>query len=166
MRRLQIFFLLAISLVLAFTLTACSILGGGATPTPTSLPPTPTDTRTPQPTATSTPLPTATVTPVPSLTPTPTATVIAELKDAKFYTSGFLSGYQYFFAVQAKQPIQGHYYARVEQKDYTCKVNPEHTNRLYCTGRLPAVDKSVTYTIYDETSGQPVMTGTINIPLF
>ena len=166
MRKFQFFFLLALLLAASLIVTACSVLGGGATPTPTPLPPTATATRTPQPTATLTPTPTATATPIPTLTPTPTPTVIAELKDAKFYTSGFLSGYQYFFAVQAKQPIQGHYYAKVDNKDYTCQVNASHPDRLYCYGRLPAVNKTVTYTIYDQTSGQPVMTGTINIPLF
>ncbi len=165
MRRFQFVLLIIILLAASFIMGACSVLGG-ATPTPTPLPPTSTATRTPLPTATPTSAPTATATPIPSLTPTPTATVIAELKDAKFYTSGFLSGYQYFFAVQAKQPIQGHYYAKVDSKDYTCEVNATHTNRLYCYGRLPAVNKTVDYTIYDQTSGQPVMTGTINIPLF
>ncbi len=165
MRRFQFFFSLAILLAASFIMAACSVLSG-ATPTPSPLPPTVTATRTPLPTATFTPLPTATLTPVPSLTPPPTPTVIAELKDAKFYTSGFLSGYQFFFAVQAKQPIKGHYYATVESKDYTCQVNASRPDRLYCTGRLPAVNKTVDYTIYDQISGQPVMTGSFYIPLF
>ncbi len=166
MRRFQFSMYIAIFLAASVMLGACSVLGGGATPTPTLPPPTAAATRTPQPTDTLTPTATATATPVPSLTPTITPTVIAELKDAKLYTSGFLNGYRYFFTVQAGQPIQGHYYAKLDNKDYTCQVNSARPDRLNCYGRLPAVNKSVDFTIYDETSGQPVMMGTINIPLF
>ncbi len=166
MRRFQLFIQIAILLVASLILGACSVLGGGATPTPTSLPSTPTATCTLLPTETSTPTATATATLVPSQTPTPTPTVIAELRDAKLYTSGFLDGYRFFFAVQADQPIQGHYYATLDNKDYTCQVNATRPDRLYCYGRLPTVNKSVDYIIYDQVFNQPVTSGTINIPLF
>lgn len=165
MRPIQKLFVPPIWIAACFLIAGCTALSAPPTPTVTQPAPTHTATHTPLPSATPTPEPTRTATLTPSQTPTPTATVIAELSDASFYTSGFLSGYRYFFAVQAKQPIQGQYRARVENKDYTCEPNPSHPNRLYCYGRLAKVDGTVSYQIIEETSGKTVFSGEIFIPL-
>lgn len=148
-------------LCLAMLVTACA--GKEVEPTPT-----PAVTSTPPPTATETPLPTKapTETPVPSATPTitltPTATFQADFSKAKFYTAGPLAGFRFLIAVELEEPVEGEYYALVDDsKEYTCTVLPDYPKRLYCTGRQAAAEEYVTYQIIEKATDRPVFAGEV-----
>ncbi|MEJ5201753.1 MAG: hypothetical protein WHV66_05915 [Anaerolineales bacterium] len=160
--------------IFMFTLLIAGCVNGSSTPTSTPKPPTrtslPTFTRAP----TITPLPTQTSLPTlaPSATSTPYPTPAVDFSKATFYTGGFLPGWRFFIAVQAEEEVKGNYNAVLQDekgksiKQYTCTVIPKYPKRLYCSGDLPGMEKWFTYTIFDQTSGQPVYSGRIYIPLF
>jgi hypothetical protein len=136
--------------------------------TPTHMSPTassaPTDTM--EPTSTATLPPTSTA--MPTDTPAPTATPVPpnELADAKFLTSGQLSGWRYFIAVEAPKPIIGQYTMNVEDsKLYSCEVIPQFPKRLYCTGQLQVLDDYINYVILEKASGRKVFEGRLFIPV-
>ena len=144
------------------------------TPSPTVLPqqtePASTPTQPPTPTATALPpTPTITSSPtiVPSETPTSTPAPQTDFSEAVFYTAGFPSKWNYFFAIQLPSgTIQGDYYAVVdENKEYTCEVLAAYPDRLYCTGPLAAANDFIDYAIYEKDSNLKVFEGNIFVPL-
>lgn len=164
--------LLYLIVIIAFISAGCSNQYG--TPTLTPKPPT----RTPLPTFTRaptiTPLPTqtslATQVPIATVTPYPTSAV--DFSKATYYTGGFLPGWRFFIAIQADEQIKGSYNAVIQDekgkavKQYTCTIIPNYPKRLYCSGDLPGMEKWFFYTIFDKSSGQPVYSGKVYIPLF
>lgn len=166
--------LLHYSLVFLIIILSAGCSGNTGTPTPTHQPPT----RTPLPTFTRaptiTPLPTQTSLPIQSPTATTTSypTPVVDFSKATYYTGGFLPGWRFFIAIQTDQQIKGSYNAVIQDekgkaiKQYTCTVIPNYPKRLYCSGDLPGMAKWFFYTIFDKTSGQPVYSGKVYIPLF
>jgi hypothetical protein len=70
---------------------------------------------------------------------------------------------------QLDKEIKGVYRAEIgpTRKDYPCERLDAYQNpdRLFCFGRLPAVDKTVSFTIINTQTNQPVMDGEFYIPL-
>jgi hypothetical protein len=161
----QIKNILSALILSGIVLTGCQT----ATPSPTSTP-TAAWTETPTPTETSTPTSTATITetPTPTLTPTGTDTPTPpnELLGAKYFTSGYLSRWRFFIAIEAQAPVTGKYYMTVEDnKNYICEVQTQYPNRLYCSGRLAVIDDYADYVIYDASTDRVVYKDRIFIPV-
>ncbi len=156
---------LFISLLSACGPTADKTPGLTATVSEPTAVPTQRPTETVEPTATTVPAtPTEAVTNTPASTATPT--LPAEMQGATFFTGGLLSDWRYFISIQAQQPITGQYYAMVDgNKEYECHVETIYPDRLYCVGRLPAVDKTVEYVVHEQQSGAAVFEGEVFIPL-
>jgi hypothetical protein len=109
--------------------------------------------------------PTLIVTPTPPAA-TSTSTPVSELADAVYFTSGYLDGWNFFFAIETSQPVTGSYYAIVDgNKDYTCEVQMRYPNRLYCHGRLPKMEDWVDYEVYEAGTARLVSEGNFFIPM-
>lgn len=114
------------------------------------------------------------MTPMPSETPTPapTATQIPPPDDftqASLFSAGKLDGWNFGLTISLTEPIQGEYYAQMGDagRRYSCRplVEYNHPERLFCSGRIPAVEKSVEFQILQKSNDQPVFSGKIYIPL-
>ena len=155
-------------------LFAAGCAAQGAVPTPSPEVPTrqltTTATMVPEPTNTPIP-PTATITSSPTIVPSETSTSTpapqTDFSEATLYTAGFLPKWRYFFAVKVPaDSIEGEYYAVVDRnKDYSCEVQAQYPNRLYCTGPLAAADDTIHYVIYEKETNLKVFEGDIFVPL-
>lgn len=126
----------------------------------------------PKPTRTPTHLPTSTPTATETPTITPTATLPPPLDDfsqARLYSSGPKTGWDFSLTILLPEPVKGEYYARVGDppKKFTCRPLAEYTHpeRLYCSGQQPGVDKNVIFTIIDQKTDQVVFKGFVYLPL-
>ena len=149
-------------LCMVILLSACSGPLAAPTATATEKPPT----TTPVPTKTTAPTATATETPVPSATPTitltPTATFQADFSKAELYTAGPLANFRFLIAIELAEPVQGEYYALVDQnKEYTCEVLAEYPDRLYCTGRQAAAEDYVFFQVFESATDRVVFSGEV-----
>lgn len=139
-------------------------------PTPTVTPVLPTRTRAPSstPAPTITPLPSQTPLPSPTSQPTdtPFPTPEVDFSKAKLSASGFLSNWRFFFAVEAEEPMQGSYYALVDNAlKYDCEILAKYPNRLYCNGPLRKMDEFVDFAIYQTGASEPVFKGKVFVPI-
>lgn len=166
---LQAILLLCFTPVL-FILTGCANLSFSkptATATITSTPRPPRKTRTPSATPTST----VTITLTPTITSTPTLPPpLDDFSQAKLYSSGNNPGWEFFFSIQLQDKIAGEYEAVVGEdpaKPFECRPLAEygHPDRLYCTGRIPEVDKNLLFKIMEKKTGQVVYKGYVFSPL-
>jgi hypothetical protein len=165
---LQAILLLSITPVL-FSLTGCGNLSFSkptATATITSTPRPPRKTRTPSATPTST----VTISPTPTITATPTLPPPPDdFSQAKLYSSGNGPGWEFFFSIQLHDKIEGEYEAEVGDppKPFECRplVEYGHPDRLYCTGRIPEVDKNLLFKVMEKKTGQVVFKGYVVSPL-
>lgn len=137
-----------------------------STATVTSTPRPPRGTRTPSAT------PTATVTQTMTLTVTSTATLPPppdDFSQARLYSSGTGPGWKFFFNIELEEKIVGDYNAVVGDppKPFTCRPLAEynHPERLYCTGRIPEVDKNLVFKVIEKETGQVVYKGYVFSPL-
>jgi hypothetical protein len=159
-------------LIMTLVLTAlgsinCSALAPKPTATPSpTVKPSPRPTRTLEPTLTPfpsiTPTPTITATPTTTFTPTP----LINFSQAKFFTAGFLPGWQFFIAIKLPEPVKGEYYAMIdESKEYKCTVISNYPDRLYCTGPLGAQNDYIDYVIIEKSTKNEVYRGRLFVPL-
>jgi hypothetical protein len=78
------------------------------------------------------------------------------------FASGPLSGYRYFFSLQASEPVEGDYYAVVDEDEiYTCNVLQQYPNRLYCSGRQIGIRRTVPFEVFESESGVLILRGEI-----
>ncbi|MEA4910135.1 MAG: hypothetical protein VB089_21115 [Anaerolineaceae bacterium] len=152
-------------LLIGAVLSGCA---APATPQPTSTPEVvkvvPSNTPSPAPTNTRTVTQTLPPTASPTATVTPTPKPLDDFSQASFFTSGHLPDYRYFIAIELPDPIQGQYYAWVDDnREYPCEPNGEYPNRLYCTGALAGVDKTIDYSIREKDSDREVFSGDVYI---
>lgn len=162
-----LFFLLIILTILAVPGCAnFSLSKPTATATITSTPRPPRKTRTPS----ATPTMTVTVTGTPTITSTPTLPPPPDdFSQARLHSSGTGPGWEFFFTIELPEKIVGEYHAVVgdPEKEFTCRPLAEynHPDRLYCTGRIPEVDKNLVYKILEDKTGQVVFKGYVFSPL-
>ena len=154
-----------IIICLAILITACSPASPSPVPT---LPPVPTVVPT-QPSPT--PLPSLTPTLEKTSTPTPTITVtftpapLTDFSKAKVIAAGSLPNWQCLIGIQVPEKIVGEYYAIVgKNKNYTCTVLPNLPNRIYCTGPLAGIDKTVNLQVFQKGLDYPVFETDVRMP--
>jgi hypothetical protein len=168
----QSFILFAVIFIFIL-LSGCSGLNK-PTPTPT-LTPTKSQlpTNTPQPEITPTPTQTVTKTASPTLPPTGTAspTVVPPPDDfskVKLLTFGELPNWQFGMTFEFPTAVKGSYYVKTRKpvKTYDCHslIEYKHPERLFCVGRVPAVEKTVYYDVFDLRTNTVQYSGSISIP--
>jgi len=134
----------------------------GSSPTTQTVPAALTPTTAPEAATTSSSANSATASPEAILT----ATGNSDFSEVKLSFGGFLSDYRYFVAFTFPEPVQGEYYALVdENKTYDCQVRTEYPNRLYCSGPLVASNNWAQIDLYQGDNRQPVWSGQFFVPL-
>lgn len=160
-------------LLLIIFLTGCSGLNQPA-PTPTqtptiSLPPivTPPNVIKPSPTET------IKETVTPTLPPTQTSSPTIEpppddFSKVRLLTFGELPNWQFSITFEFPTAVKGSYYVKTRKpvKTYDCHalIEYRHPERLACIGRVPAVEKTVYYDIFDNKTNTVQYSGSMSIP--
>ncbi|GAP21071.1 hypothetical protein [Leptolinea tardivitalis] len=168
-QKFKIFILFVLLSSSLFTTAGCSNLSFSkptetATLRPTIRPPKPTRTPTPLPTKTELPTNTPTITPTPTLLPP-----VDDFSKARLYSFGPRPGWDFGITIQLPDEIKGEYDALVDDppKKFTCRplVEYNHPERLYCVGRIPAVDENILFKVVERSTGQVVFKGYVYSPL-
>ena len=149
------FFILIVLVTVMVIFTACTAVTGQPTAAvPTQPPPvtvTPRASETPAPSNTSTPQPTASHTITPSVTPAPTKTSTPTPSFAGFSVA-YAQYTNYGMLIGFKIPgIKQSYRLKVNDVDYTCKLNEKAVNSLYCYGPQFGENETVKLVFYPLT---------------
>jgi hypothetical protein len=111
---------------------------------------------------------TATVTVEPTSTSSPTLLPPPDdFSKVKLLTFGPLPNWDFSFTFQFPTAVKGNYYVETidPKKVYSCRplLEYNHPDRLYCLGRVPAMEKIVGYHVKDASTDAILFSGKIGI---
>ena len=73
--------------------------------------------------------------------------------------------YRSLIVVEAAEKMIGSYYAQVDTyKTYTCEQLAAYPNRLYCSGQLSAINRSVHFQLFQTGLDYPVFEADVLMP--
>ena len=150
--KIRISYLIVLVMVMVIFSACAPAVAQPTAPAPTQPPPpateTPRPSETPVPSNTSTPQPTASFTVTPSVTPTPTETSTPTPSFAGFSVT--YAQYTYYGMLMGfKIPgLKENYRLKVNDVDYTCKINDKAPDSLYCYGPQFGQNETINLVFY------------------